>query len=586
MGALQSVRLHLVDNLSALDECRRWAGNSRPCPLFFDTESGGLNPYRDRMRLLQLGDMTDGWAFPVHWAGAAAEILMAYEGPLGAHNHGYDWRVLQQNLPGIRPLWHKTEDSLTLGHLDDSMKLAGLKERAEIEVDPTAARGQADLQAGMRANRWTWGTVPATWAPYWCYGALDPVLAAHLWMTLGPRVLPRYREAYDLERAVIRICAGMMDRGMMVDLPFIREKIADIERFTAQALPWLRENFGIETVNSGPQVMRGLNSAGIQTVVLTEEGNPSISKEALGFYAGAYPEHAALINTIRLCRKAGDLTGKYLGKFLAMQDDGIMHYSIWPCRARTSRMSVTDPPMQTYDRDEPVVRGAYIPRPGHVLAPIDADQFEMRLTAHFSGDAQLIADFLEAERNGQSFFVLASGRIYGEQVSKKDPRYNYTKNSSYAQVYGASLRKAAATAGVPEAQMGEAYYGFQRRYPGVPRLMQRLIYAAKRRGGRPYADIIDGRRLWVPRGHEYAILNTEVQGGQAVLMKRKLVELDAAGFGEFMDLTIHDEILFEFPEKEAERMLAQATELLTDRTSLAVPITWSGTILRERWRKT
>jgi DNA polymerase-1 len=410
-------------------------------------------------------------------------------------------------------------------------------------------------------------------------------------MTFAPSVLTTYREAYDLERSVIRICASMMDAGMAVDLPFIRAKIAEISQFKEEAGSWLRTQFGVTTVNSGPQLERLFRSIGITEFVPTDSGAASFAKDALGYYAACYPQHAHLINVIKLARKADALTGRYLGKFLELQRDGIMHYSIWPCRARTSRMSITDPPMQTYDRDEPVVRGAYIPRPGHVLAPIDADQFEMRLTAHFSGDQTLIHDFAEAERTGQSFFVLAASRIYHEHVSKKDPRYNWTKNASYAQVYGAGLDKVAVTAGVPRAQMADPYYGFQSRYPGVPRLMQKLIYGAKRRGGRPYADVIDGRRLFVPRGHEYAILNTMVQASQAVLFKRGLVNLDAAGFTPYMRLPAHDEELFEFPERDAEAMLAQATRILTDRETLKVPVTWSGTILARddnqgRWRKT
>jgi DNA polymerase-1 len=262
-----------------------------------------------------------------------------------------------------------------------------------------------------------------------------------------------------------------------------------------------------------------------------------------------------------------------------------MHYTINTCRARTSRQSVTDPPMQTFDRDEPVIRGSFIPRPGHRLVTIDADQIEMRLAAHFSADKNLIADFLEAERNGESFFVLASARIFGHPVSKKDPRYTHTKNASYGQIYGAGLERAAATAGVPVEHMRPIYMGFQQRYPGVSQLMNRLIYQGKH-GGRPHAVTIDGRNLYVNRGHEYAILNTMVQGSAAVILKRGEVDLDAHGFGPYMRLTIHDEFLFEFPEDIAEQGLREATRILTDRDNYRVPITWGGKVLEGRWVKT
>jgi DNA polymerase I-like protein with 3'-5' exonuclease and polymerase domains len=535
------------------------------------------------MRLVQLGDTRQGWAFPPGWAGAAVEI--ANLAPhLAMHNRPYDQRVLKQHAPGWRQRWEVTEDTLPAGHICDSGKLAGLKPRSVIEVDPRAMRGEAVLKEGMAANKWTWDTVPDDWDPYWAYGAVDPVLTAHLWEKFAPTVTGPQREAYDLEKAVTRISAAMMDAGMMVDIPFIEDAMRRVGAYRTRAMEYLTAVHGIHTVNSGEQVMRGLNAAGIPTQVWTAEGKPSIAKDALAFYKANYPQHRDLIQCIQWARKAGDIIGKYLQKFLDLQIDGTMHYTINTCKARTSRESVTDPPMQTFDRDEPVIRGAFRPRPGHVFISIDADQIEMRLTAHLSQDRNLIQDFLDADASGQSFFVLAASRIYGEEVSKKDPRYSWTKNASYAQVYGSGLENAAVTAGVPVSQMRGPYYGFQQRYPGVAARMSQHIRRGKS-GGRPYATAIDGRKLYVNRGKEYAILNTEMQGSAAVILKRGLIDLDAAGLGEYLRLDIHDEHLLEVPSELAEEVLRTAENILTNRTDFAVPITWSGKILEKRWVK-
>ncbi|HET9118320.1 MAG TPA: DNA polymerase [Pseudonocardiaceae bacterium] len=582
-GALDGVKLHLVSDVETLLAFLRWASERRDGPIAGDTESGGLSPYHHRMRLVQVGDKRHGWAFPEGWWGAAIELLRKYPQVIW-HNSPYDWRVIHRHA-GVRLPWEHIEDTLTAGHICDSLKLAGLKPRGAIEVDPRAIAGEAVLSEGMKANRWTWDTVPVGWEPYWCYAALDPVIAAHLWERFAPVVTGPQREAYDLEKAVTRISAGMMDTGMAIDLPYIREKIDRIEGFRDQAMAWLNAEFGISTVNSASQVMRALNEAGIPTKVWTESGNPSISKDALTFYANMYPEHAHLIKTIRYARKAGDITGKYLNKFLELHVDGVMHYTINTCRARTSRQSVTDPPMQTFDRDEPVIRGSYIPRPGNRLVSIDADQIEMRLAAHFSEDPQLIQDFIDSEARGESFFVTSASRMFGEPVSKKDPRYTHTKNASYGQIYGAGLDKAAATAGLPTELMAPIYLGFQQRYPGIMRLMNRLVREGKR-DSRPHATALDGRRLYVFRGHEYAILNTMIQGSAAIILKRGLIDLDAHGFGPYLRLTIHDEFLFEFPEEIAEQGLKEATRILTDRENFRVPLTWGGKVLDHRWVKT
>jgi DNA polymerase-1 len=585
-GALDGVQLHMVKSSDDLAACRQWAFSRREGPLFFDTESAGLNPHRDAHRLTQLGDLNAGWAFPGSWAGAATEILASYPGELGAHNSPYDWRVLQLHQ-GMTPLWHKTNDTLISSHIADSVRVAALKPRAAIDIDTRAVAGEKILEDAMRKQGWTWGTVPENFEPWWMYGALDPVLAAHLWRKHSPEVLGRFGPVYDLERATARICAGMMTAGMKIDVPFIREKIAKIESYLARARPWLAGEFGIRSVNSNDQVGRALNDVGIPTLVFTDGGLPSISKDTLRLYRNMYPGHAALIDAIGWCRKGESIIGRYLEKFLAMRDgDDVIHCQIWTSRARTSRMSVTDPPMQTYDRDEPIIRGAFVPREGHVFITIDADQIEARMTAHFTGDRQMIADFHEADRMKVGFFIIMASKIFGEQIAKKDPRYTRTKNATYGQIYGAGLAKSAATAGVPVEQMEPVYYGTQALYPGISALMNKLIRQGKESRGRPQVYSLLGRRLYADRGHEYALLNYDVQCSAAEVMKTGQVRLDAAGFGPYLRLDIHDEILMEVPREWAKDMLAEATRILTDRESFAVPITWAGSILEDRWRKT
>lgn len=584
-GALDGVQLHRVASLDELDRCRRWIGERRETPLFADTESAGLEPHRYRMRLAQLGDMRHGWAFPAGWWGAFRELLERYQGLVGWHNSPYDQRVTQVHL-GFQTEWARTEDTLLLGHISDSLRLAGLKPRSAQEVDSRALRGQAVLSAGMAASRWTWATVPDDWAPYWMYAALDPVLAAHLWnLPTFRRARALHQEAYDLERATARICTNMMMAGMMVDVPYVRERIAEIEAYVATCRSYLHGQFGINNVNSTAQVLAAMNEWGIPTLVWTEKGNPCLSKEALKFYRVAYPQHADLLNAIEWCRKGDKLLGSYLQKFLTLVGtDDIMHYNIHSCRARTTRMSITDPAMQTFDRDVPYVRGSYRPRPGCVFVTIDADQIEARLAAHFSQDPNMIAEFRRCDELKLKFFIEMASKIYSEQISKKDPRYTWTKNATYAQIYGSGLEKAAVTAGVPVETMRPAYNGLATLYPNVKALMNHLINANK--GQRPKVQTIDGRWLYTYRGKEYALLNTLIQGSAATIMKRGIIDLDAAGMGPFLRLPVHDEILMEVPREWAADVLREAERILTDRTSFLVPITWSGNILTERWVKT
>jgi DNA polymerase I-like protein with 3'-5' exonuclease and polymerase domains len=901
---LDSVQLHLVRSLDDAIEAKRWAFSRRDGPLCVDTESGGLCPERHRHRLTQLGDKRHGWAFPPEWFGAANEIIRDYPGELGFHNSSYDWRVLQVR-DGVQPRWERTHDTLIAGHIKDSVRTAKLKPRAALEVDPRAMAGEEALSAGMSKQGWTWDTVPLGWEPYWCYGAVDPVLTAWMCDRLLPEVTSSFRASYDLERATARLCAGMSTAGMLLDVPFIERKISEITAFYEKGMAWLKNEYFLETVGSNDKVGAVLNAAGVPTMVYTDSGKPAIGKDALKFYAQMFPHAAYLIKTIALCRKASDLVGKYLAKFLLLRDsEDVIHCAIWSSRARTTRMSITDPPMQTYDRDVPVVRGAYIPRPGHVFLTIDADQIEARLAAHISRDPRMIADFRHADETHEKFFILAASRIYGHRITKEDPRYTWTKNAcvpldsliltrrgwlrhdqvaagdetvglntstgrsewtkvtgvhvypnaaveefgnknrfrlratpdhrwavlrdygggrqrtslemvrqydlnrhrdsivlaapldgtgtvslsdqeasvlgwllsdgtlkvsytvtrqkkrkvtgeifqsekkyageidlllsgvphrktemspgyfcwhlrpgwlrgllsktglyqeqlapevlacslspisrylvasamrkadgdpltkgdtwrtefyatliylsgetpsfrvrdpcgsawsksycwsirrsrplmgmqrvtwntaedqpvwcvttdlgtwtmrqgnaivitgnTYGQIYGGGLEKIAKTAGVPVEQMRPVYQGFQDAYPGVQQLMNRLVNENKRSGRRPKTHTLGGRRLYADRGHEYALLNYMIQGTAAEILKRGIINLDAAGFGPYLRLPVHDEIVIEAPKEYAQEMLDTATRILTDKENFAVGITWSGTILEERWRK-
>jgi DNA polymerase-1 len=591
-GVLDGVSLRTITSIDDLAECKRWAGERRETPLMFDTESAGLSPYRDECRLIQIGDMRTGWAAPAKlWGGGVLEILRDYRGELGAHNAPYDYRVIDRQM-GLKLNWAKIHDTLPITHLNDSLGAHGLKPRAAQDIDPRAMVGEKILQDAMAKNHWTWATVPLDYPGYTAYGALDPVLTAHLFHKHGPKIMSQFREAYDLERATGRIAAGMMDAGMLLDVPYIERQIEQMETWQRGAMAWLRREFGLTSVNSAAQIERALHSVGIPTLVWTKNGAASTDKDTLKLYANTYPEHRHLIETISYARKTNKIVNDHLRKFLELRDsDDVIHASINTCQARTSRQSVTDPPMQTFDRDVPMIRGSYRPRPGSAFVTVDADQIEARMAAHFSDDPGMIEMFHDADGSGIDFFRLMAGRIFQEDpkdIPKFDVRRQLTKNSTYARIYGSGLDRMALTAGVPVAQAEPVYNAFGQMYPGLDRLMQRIIMRCKaevRAGRRGFVTTPTGRVLYTDRNREYAGLNYMIQGHSAEILKLKVIELDAAGLGPFLRLTIHDEIMGEFPKDQAKDALATMTRILTDRETYRVPLTWDGKILEERWVK-
>lgn len=588
---LANVQLHLVEKLDDLFAFKRWVGERRDGPLAVDTESSGLSPHRDVLRLVQFGDKQQGWAIPWDlWKGAALEIIREYEGDWVCHNAPFEQRFFQVH-GGIQLPWERTHDTMVMAALDDPMRPKGLKPLSDRLVDPTATQGQKALKEGMDAQGWTWGTVPITFAPYWVYAALDTVLTAHVHDKLAPVVMPYASEAYDLEMATQRICVKMSLRGMRVDVPYIEAARERFDRFSQETRAWLKAAHGITSPSSGGQLARRFVQLGCEIVAFTDAGAPKMDKATLTFYEKNAPDPRAreLAKYILAVRHAEKMRGSYLDNFLELRDiNDIIHANINTLAARTGRMSVTDPALQTLPRDDKVIRGSFIPRDEMAYITCDLDQIEARLGAHFSEDEGLIEAFWNADNGGADFFCGVASGIFGEEITdKKDPRRQTTKNVVYGSLYGAGAAKMAETAGVPFEQMAPVKDAFDGRYPGLKTILQRIADESKLNGDPSFIRSPLGRKLTLEMGREYTQgLNSLIQGHAAEYFKRSMVDMDAAGIGDLMCLPVHDEIIVEAPTDQVDEVLRIVQECMTDRDNYRVPLTAGGTILTERWKKT
>jgi DNA polymerase-1 len=581
-GVLDQATLHHVTSLDELDNFRRWAGERREI-LCVDTESDDLRYWRSRHRMTQLGDLHAGWAFPPAWMGGAHEVLRNYKGRIGAFNSPYDRLVLRFQSGLDIPAW-QVHDAQLACHLADSKAVLALKPRTARDIDPSALALDRELNDAMKANGWTYATVPDDFPGYWMYGAMDTVCTAHLLQRhlAAASACPR---AYALELGYAGLCTEMMAAGLMTDRPYIEQNLREITAWQEQALAWLGERYWVSSPASNEQVGLALSRAGVKDLLSTPGGKPAINKVAMDHYAAHYPAAAELIRHLQWAVKAGKIT-EQLRKFLVMADgEGLIHASIHSVGAQsTGRSSVTTPALQTLDRDVEPVRGAIIPRPGYRFITWDADQVELRLAAHFSGDQRLIEDFRYCDENGLSFFLIFASRLYGE-ITKRDPRYTSTKNTVYSMLFGAGIETAAATAGIPALQAQPIYDGFRAQYRGLSEMMDDLIDEARSRPGRPWVETLSGRHLTLDGGKEYTATDYKIQGSAAEIMKQGGLDMAAAGLGEYLRLSLHDEWMAEVPEAYAEGVLEMGTKILTNRTDFAVPLTWSGQVLDHRWVK-
>ncbi len=571
---LDGVRLNIVRSLDDALEVKRWIGERRETPVGFDVETGGLDPYRHRLRLIQLGDLRTGWVIPYpQWGGLAKELFSSYTGRLAGHNASFDHRYLSIHA-GISIPWHLVEDTMVLAAIDDPSRPKGLKPLANALV---------------RENAWSWDTVPESYTPWWCYAALDPVLTCHLWQHLHPRVMARCPGVYDLEMGVIRVISNMMKAGLQTDRAWIEEKTRELRDRSLEIRTWLSLGYGITTPNSGPQVARAFASLGYEVGSFTATGQPRIDKEVLEYIGKTTDDPAVkdLARSVYAVRHAERMISSYLENFTELADqDGVIHPQIWSLTARTSRMSVTEPALQTLSRDDKIVRGAFVPRPGHVLISIDADQIEARLGAILSQDEGLILAFKNADSGGLDFYSGMASEIFGEQIQKSDPRRQATKSTFYSRMYGAGIETMARTAGIPLAQAKLLNDRINERYPGLDRMARRIAsecYEQKQCGEQPVVCTPFGRQLPVDKPH--AGTNYVIQAHAAEILKKSMLDIEAAGYASLLRLPVHDELIFEVEGSTAAQTLADLTEVLVNREAYPVTISWGGKIMTARWSK-
>jgi len=564
MGDLADVQLTFVETLDDLDNFRAWLGQRREW-LGADIETTGLNCGRDKVRLMQFGDLDQGWAIPWEdYRGAIKDLLPRYKGRIVFHNAIFDTKFLKREGVHIPQEW--CHDTMVMCHLLDPRTSIGLKSAAARYVDRRAWIGKDALSEAFRHGKWDWATVPVDHPSYWLYSALDTVLTAHLAAAIWPKVEP-FRKVYEVEMACIHVLRDAGLTGVRIDMPYVEEKrvelLLELEQLSAQ-IPC--------EPSKDAQVVKMLQERGAVLTHKTKSGAISVDDEALAEVEPSFPD---IVKPLREWRTKSRLVSSYLDNMLSMNVDGILHPSVKPLGARTARMSVTEPALQTLPRGR-TIRDAFISREGQTLILADYEQAELRVLASFAHETSMIEAFMR----GEDLHRWVASQAYQkttEEVTK--PERQVSKNTQFARVYGAGNAKIALTAGVPVAVIDQFVMRYNQLFPGIPEFTNATIrevlstqFNGESKCG--YVETILGRRLPVEHNKSYVGVNYKVQcSATADLLKLKLVELDAAGLGEFIRLPVHDEIMFEVPDDQLDEVEEVVRRVMPETKLFECPIT-------------
>lgn len=591
MTALEGVSLELVDSAAQAQRFISWLGERRPHnAIAIDTETGelpgnprkdALSPWHGRLRLVQVGDAQTGWSIPWNdWKGVFYEAMSKFDGPLVCHNVAFEARWFELQSDWSIP-WHRSHDTMIMAQLIDPLGSGALKKLTQQYIDPQAANLQRVLDDGLIDNGWTWGSVPINYEPYWAYGALDPVLTMRLWEKFWVKCGPGapYSRAYELEMNTRRIVTRMELNGAKVDLEYSQRKYNELVEYTDKVRDWAKTTYGGLSIGSNQQLVRQFELLGSEITALTDSGQKSASADQLKLLAiQGSAEVKQLADTTLKYRKAGKLASTYFLNFLNDNVDGFVHPSVRTMGARTGRMTIQNPALQTLPKGDDTVRRAFIPKDeDHVIVTSDLDQVEFRMFSSMSKDPNLIQLFNLADATGSDPFTEIGREIYQDPaMQKSDKRRALIKGVVYGRLYGAGVAKQAITAGVPEEQMRAVSDQFDIRFPGMQSFQKEVENRGTQRlkgGGQGYVNTWTGRRLPCDDDRVYTLVNYLVQGGAAEVFKSNLVKLDQADLTEFLIVPVHDEIVLNAPREDVTDIMKIVKECMTTTEGWAVPLT-------------
>ncbi len=441
-----------------------------------------------------------------------------------------------------------------------------------------------DEVTGTGRNRVPFASVPIDKAT--SYAAEDADATLRLWCALRPRLrLARALALYEqVERRLVPTLLEMERAGIRVDAADLRRMSSEFEARMAVIERDIHRLAGHE-FNLGSAKQLG-------EVLFDEQKLPGGKRMKTGAWGtdaavlqGLAEQGAELPARVLEWRQLQKLKSTYADALVEQihPETGRVHTSFAMAATSTGRLSSIDPNLQNIPirtEEGGRIRRAFIAEPGHVLVSADYSQIELRLLAHFADLPALRESF----RKGEDIHTRTASEVFGVPMAGMDPlTRRRAKAINFGIIYGISAFGLARQLGIGPGEARFYIDAYFTRYPGIRDYMERTKEEARIHG---YVMTPFGRRCWVPgiaeksgprRGYaERQAINAPLQGGAADIIKRAMVRLPRAmaeaGLRARLLLQVHDELLFEAPEAEAEPLAAVARRVMEGAAQIAVPL--------------
>lgn len=580
-----------------LDEAalERWLDRIAHAELVcLDTETTALDPMRARLVGLALSvDSGEAAYLPLahRYPGAPPQLplervlerlrpwLEDAARPKLGQNLKYDWHVLMNHGIALQGIAH---DTLLESYVLEAHERHDMDSLAERHLNETTIRYEE--VCGRGANQIGFDQVELTRATQ--YAAEDADVTLRLHRTLHPRIKaePGLDYVYHaIEMPLLPVLARMERTGVLIDTALLAQHsdflARELRELEAKAQAAAGQPFNLASPKQLADILYG--HLGLPVLKKTPKGAPSTDEAVLEKLALDYP----LARMILDWRALAKLKSTYTDKLPQMVDPttGRVHTTYSQATAVTGRLASVEPNLQNIPVRTPEgrkIREAFIAAPGFLIVSADYSQIELRIMAHLSGDAGLLAAFradVDIHRaTAAEVLGLAPGEVSPEQR-------RMAKAVNFGLIYGMSAYGLAAQLGIERTAAQNYIDRYFARYPGVARYMEATRAKARASG---YVETLFGRRLYLPeiksgnparrQAAERAAINAPMQGTAADLIKLAMIAvqgwLDAEAMASRLILQVHDELVLEVAQDELERVQARLPELMCGVARLAVPL--------------
>lgn len=511
-------------------------------------------------------------------AGVLARLFM--EGRVASP----DMKALLHELSPIDSSEPELMDPLAVDstRIFDTVVAAYLLDSDRSEFDE-AYLADAYLQVALPAARGAEGAGEDAPAPAARTAALTLALVAPLRDRMARE---NAANVFDgIEMPLVPVLAKMERAGMLVDPERLHSLSEGLATQIAEVERSIRDLAGDETFNIGSPMqlshvlfdVMGLPTKGLKK---TKRGYYSTNAKVLSDLARDHE----IVRLILDWREKSKIKSTYLDTLGPLRrGDGRVHTTYNQTITATGRLSSSDPNLQNIPTRSELgrtVKTAFSAGEGSVFLAVDYSQIELRLLAHLSGDEHLVRAFNE----GEDFHAETAARVFGVPVSEVTPDLrSRAKAVNFGIVYGQQAYGLSQSLHISMAEARDMIDRYYEAYPGVRTFLDNVVARAKQTG---YAETMYGRRRHIPelkaknpqlRGFgERTAMNHPMQGTAADIIKIAMVRvsrrLEEEGFAAHMILQVHDELDFECPVDEVERLTAMVRDVMEHVVDLRVPL--------------